>query len=101
MAASIVDGNTLLAQLNDVTRSDTGAAITTGVTVTAQIYRAGVLVAEVTMTHSAGGDWSGVINAPSALVVGERLDVKWLVDGGVSLRGTWWERGVRVLERAP
>ena len=101
MSASVLTDTTLLAQLTNLVREDTGIAITSGVTVTATIYRAGTVIATATLTHSSGGNWSGIIQAIANLVRGERLDVKWQVEGGASLRGTWWERRVLVQEQMP
>lgn len=101
MSVSILTDTTLLVQLTGLARQDSGAAVTTGVTVTATIYRDGVAIATASLTHSSGGNWSGVLNAIDNLVRGERLDVKWTVEGGASLRGTWWERRVIVQEQMP
>ena len=101
MSVSVLTDTTLLAQLTGLTREDTGEVITSGVTVTAKVYRAGVEIATVTLTHSAAGTWRGIINAIDNLVRGERLDIKWTVEGGASLRGTWWERRVVVQEQMP
>lgn len=44
-------------------------------------------------------DWSGQLNADHELEDGDRVDVQYVADGGVNLKGTWVRRGVPVTER--
>jgi hypothetical protein len=95
----VVNDSSLLVELQDVKRADTGELITSGVSVTADLYRSGesTPLASVVLSHDTQGNWRGVMDARN-LVAGSRVDIRWVVDGGPSLRRVWWERNVVVLE---
>ena len=97
----LLTDTTLLAQVNNLRREDTGATIEAGVTVTARVYRDGVAVVDQVLSHVSGGDWEGVVAVITPLTVHERLDVEWVVDGGTGLSRTWWSRNVKVHEGRP
>lgn len=104
MAVLILSDTTLLVKIENLVREDTGAAIVSGVTVTARIYRPPDLttpIVEVELDHTGSGDWEKIISAITGLTVHERLDVEWEVDGGVALKRTWWARNVQVHESRP
>jgi hypothetical protein len=94
----VVNDSSLLVELRDVKRADTGASITSGVSVTADLYRSGESTpfASLSLSHVAQGNWQGVLDAQN-LVAGSRVDIRWVVDGGPSLRRVWWERNLIVL----
>lgn len=95
--------NTIRFRDPEITRADTGAALTDNElnSVEAEVLDAsgGSSLETVTLTHDGSGEWSGILNADHSLSEGDRVDVKFVADGGPSLKGTWWRRHVRVTER--
>ena len=94
--------------ISELTRSDTDAALddtdlSGGVTATV-LDQQGTQLEQVTLNYEGGNasideDWSGVLASDHSLSKNDIVDVKIVADGGTSLKGTWWRRGVRVTER--
>lgn len=44
-------------------------------------------------------EWQGVIPSDVTLEAGDRVDIKYVVDGGAGMKDTEWDRDTRVRER--
>lgn len=103
MSIELRPDNTLRARIPELTRKDTGAALTDGDvdTVKAEILDKGdgSVLESVSMTHQGAGEWEGLLGADHSLEEGDRVDVRFAADGGNLLKSTWVRRDVRVDER--